>query len=231
MKKNIKNLWAIVCVCMLCLAFEGCASKDWSYKDKNYPNISWFAKSTDIIDETRFKQAAEPLRVLLHVHYMWEGREVRIDPYNVRSADWREAEGLWLASKRYLEETGLFKVVTIEEENIQGKMTINIARNTSEKTKALLAEQKKAFSEKNVYEYDMNMDMTLTVRGKAVLTGEAQTSHMFIGFADSKEKELGQDPEKFTFSYFNTMDFHTEFVRRFYKQMLFECVKQIENDL
>lgn len=48
---------------------------------------------------------------------------------------------------------------------------------------------------------------------------------------DSKEKKVGQDPKRFTFSYFNNMDFHTEFVRRFYKQMVFESVKQLENKL
>ena len=37
--------------------------------------------------------------------------------------------------------------------------------------------------------------------------------------------------KRFTFSYFNNMDFHTEFVRRFYKQMIFEGVQQIENEL
>ncbi len=232
MKKNIKNLWAIACVCMLCLALEGCASKDWSYKDKEYPNVSWFAKSTNIIDETRFKQTAEPIRVLLFVNYTFEGRPVIKDPFDDRTPDWRETDGLWLAAKRCLEETGLFQVVDIEEENIQGRMFLNIYRNMTEETKARVAEKEQNSSaEKFVYEFDMGMDMKLYLKNKAVLTASAKTNRMFIGHEDSREKELGQAPEKFTFSYFNNMDFHTEFVRRFYRQMLFENLKQIENDL
>lgn len=58
-----------------------------------------------------------------------------------------------------------------------------------------------------------------------------KTDHMFIGDEESEERKVGVNPKRFTFSYFNNMDFHTEFVRRFYKQMIFEGVQQIENEL
>lgn len=32
------------------------------------------------------------------------------EPFEKRPADWREHYGLWLASERYLEQTGLFKI-------------------------------------------------------------------------------------------------------------------------
>lgn len=233
MKKNIQKFLALVCVCVLCAALEGCASKDWAYKDKNYPKVSWFDKSTNLLDKTQFKQLAEPVRVLLYVNYTWEGCTVKKDPYDDRTADWREVHGLWLASKRYLEETGLFQVVDINEDNIQGQMILNISRNMTDETKARAAAKEQSNSdEKIVYEFDMGMDMKLTLKkDKTVLTASAMTNRMFIGHEDSKEKALGLAPEKFTFSYFNNMDFHTEFVRRFYKQMLFESLKQIEKDL
>ena len=85
--------------------------------------------------------------------------------------------------------------------------------------------------EKIVYEYDMTMKMAVRLKDKPELEVSPKTDHMFIGHEDSKEKEVGQDPKRFTFSYFNNMDFHTEFVRRFYKQMVFESVKQLENKL
>ena len=81
------------------------------------------------------------------------------------------------------------------------------------------------------YEYDMTMKMAVKLKNKPELEVSPKTDHMFIGHEDSKEKEVGQDPKRFTFSYFNNMDFHTEFVRRFYKQMVFESVKQLENKL
>lgn len=230
--KNIKKLWTLLCVCILCIALQGCAGKDWSYKDKNYPNVSWFTPSTKLLEADQFKQTAEPIRVLLWVTYTFEGNKVIKDPFDNRTPDWREVDGLYLATKRYLEETGLFQVVEIEDENIQGKMMINIARDMDEKTKALIDEQKKnGTDEKIVYEFNIGMDMKVAIKGKSILTAVPQTNHMFIGNEDSKEKDLGLAPEKFTFSYFNNMDFHTEFVRRYYRQMLFECLKQIENDL
>ena len=69
----------------------------------------------------------------------------------------------------------------------------------------------------------MTMKMTVQLKDKPELEATPTTDHMFIGHEDSKEKELGQDPKRFTFSYFNNMDFHTEFVRRFYKQMVLKA--------
>lgn len=226
MRKNMKNVWAIVWVYVLCSALNGCCA----YDNKEYPMESWFIKPTTMIDEGQFKQTAEPLRVLLTVNYKKNERPVITDPFADRSPDWREQHGLWLASKCYLERTGLFKIVEIEAENIQGRIIVNIARKMNEKTKALIVQKEdNAYRDKIVYEYDMIMDMAVEMKGKPVLIAVPQTNRMVVGHENSKEK--GYHIEKFTFSYFNTMGFHTEFVHRFYKQMLFESVKQIENDL
>lgn len=228
MKKNIKDIWAIVCVFILAAALNGCCA----YNHKNYPMESWFVKPTAMIDAAQFKQIAEPLCVLLYVTYKQDGRSVITDPFADRTPDWREQDGLWLASKRYLEETGMFQIVGIEDENIQGRVMINLTRDMDEKTKALIAAKEASGNDDNiVYEYNMAMDMAVVMKGKDALKAEALTNHMYIGHEDSKEKALGQDAEKFTFSYFDNMEFHTEFVRRFYKQMLYECLKQIENNL
>ena len=156
------------------------------------------------------------------------------EPFEDRPADWREQYGLWLASERYLEQTGLFKIVKEDAEDRQGEVVIDLSRAMDPKTKAAI-EAKKAdpdnHPEKIVYEYDMTMKMVVKLKDKPELEASPKTDHMFIGHEDSKEKEAGQDPKRFTFSYFNNMDFHTEFVRRFYKQMVFESVKQLENKL
>ena len=75
----------------------------------------------------------------------------------------------------------------------------------------------------------MKMELSLTDGKK--FEAIPKTDHMFIGHEESEERKVGVNPKRFTFSYFNNMDFHTEFVRRFYKQMIFEGVQQIENEL
>ncbi len=103
-----------------------------------------------------------------------------------------------------------------------------------EKTKAALASKKanqNEYPEKIVYEYDMTMKMELSLTDGKKFEAIPKTDHMFIGHEESEERKVGVNPKRFTFSYFNNMDFHTEFVRRFYKQMIFEGVQQIENEL
>lgn len=187
-----------------------------------------------MIEAYQFKKVEEPLKVSLVVNYLWEGRPIVTEPFEKRPADWREQYGLWFATERYLEQTGLFKIVKADAEDRQGEVVVDLSREMDPKTKTAI-EAKKAdpenHPEKIVYEYDMTMKMTVQLKDKPELEATPTTDHMFIGHEDSKEKELGQDPKRFTFSYFNNMDFHTEFVRRFYKQMVFESVKQLENKL
>lgn len=231
MKTINKTLVSVAALCSASMILGGCA-----YDHKDYPRESWFTQNTNVVQlqEGTFKKVEEPLKVSLVVNYTWEGRPIVTDPFEKRPADWREQYGLWFASERYLEETGLFKIVKEDAEDRQGQIVIDVARKMDPKTKAAI-EAKKAdpdnHPEKIVYEYDMTMKMDVQLNGKPVLEAKPQTDHMFIGHEDSKEKELGVEPKRFTFSYFNNMDFHTEFVRRFYKQMIFESVKQIENKL
>ena len=84
--------------------------------------------------------------------------------------------------------------------------------------------------EKIVYEYDMTMKMSLALTEGKSWTVQSVTDHMWIGHEDSEKRKVGFEPKRFTFSYFNNMDFHTEFVRRFYKQMVFEGVKEMDNN-
>ena len=226
---NTKTTLLAASVCALSLALSGCA-----YDHKDYPSESWFVQPTTVIEADQFKKVEEPLKVSLVVNYLWEGRPIVTEPFDKRPADWREHYGLWLASERYLEQTGLFKIVKEDAEDRQGEVVIDLTRAMDPKTKAAI-EAKKAdpdnHPEKIVYEYDMTMKMAVRLKDKPELEVSPKTDHMFIGHEDSKEKEVGQDPKRFTFSYFNNMDFHTEFVRRFYKQMVFESVKQLENKL
>lgn len=227
--KSRKTLLASAAFLALGLTLNGCA-----YDHKAYPRESWFTQSTTVLEADQFKKVEEPLKVALTVNYLWEGRPVFTEPADKRPADWREHYGLWLASERYLEQTGLFKIVEEDAEDRQGTVVIDITRQMDPKTKAAIEAKKAdpdAHPEKIVYEYDMTMKMTVNLKDKPELSTTPKTDHMFIGHEDSKEKELGQDPQRFTFSYFNNMDFHTEFVRRFYKQMIFESVKQLENKL
>ena len=79
----------------------GCA-----YDSKAYPRESWFATDTVTVSGKDFIKTENPVPVSLAVTYRWEGQPVD----DVRQ-DWHERYGLWLAAKRYLEETGLVKVV------------------------------------------------------------------------------------------------------------------------
>ena len=204
---NTKTSLLAASVCALSLALSGCA-----YDHKDYPRESWFVQPTTVIEADQFKKVEEPLKVSLVVNYLWEGRPIVTEPFDKR----------------------LFKIVKEDAEDRQGEVVIDLTRAMDPKTKAAI-EAKKAdpdnHPEKIVYEYDMTMKMAVKLKDKPELEVSPKTDHMFIGHEDSKEKEVGQDPKRFTFSYFNNMDFHTEFVRRFYKQMVFESVKQLENKL
>ena len=209
------------------LGLTGCAS----YDHKDYPRESWFTTSTKVIEADQFKKAENPLKVALILNYKWEGRDVIEEPIDKRTADWRERYGLWLASKRYLEEAGLFTVVDVDDKEKQGVITIDLARNMDEKTKKAIAAKKadpENHPDKIVYEYDMSMVMKLSLADGKTIEVKPVTDHMFIGHEDSEERKVGVEPKRFTFSYFNNMDFHTEFVRRFYKQMVFESVQLLE---
>lgn len=220
---------AIASVLFFLIGLSGCA-----YDHKDYPRESWFTGPTQIINVDQFKKVENPLKVVLKVNYVWEGEPIVVEPFNKRRADWRETYGLWFAAERYLEETGLFQIVDDDDEQAQGTVTINVTRDMDPKTKAAI-EAKKAdpdkHPEKIVYEYDMTLKMDLALKSGKTFTAKSDTDHMFIGHEDSKEREAGKDPKRFTFSYFNNMDFHTEFVRRFYKQMIFEAVKSLENSI
>lgn len=227
--KNIFTLSAVTALAFVTLIGNGC-----SYNHKDYPRESWFTSQTQLITAEQFKKVEQPLKVALNVEYIWEGEPIVVEPFDKRRADWRETYGLWFAAERYLEETGLFEIVDEDDEKKQGVITIRITRDMDPKTKAAI-EAKKAdpegHPEKIVYEYDMTMNMTLALAGGKTLIAKSETDHMFIGHEDSEEKKVGVEPKRFTFSYFNNMDFHTEFTRRFYKQMIFEAVKSIEPEI
>ena len=150
---NTKTSLLAASVCALSLALSGCA-----YDHKDYPRESWFVQPTTVIEADQFKKVEEPLKVSLVVNYLWEGRPIVTEPFDKRPADWREHYGLWLASERYLEQTGLFKIVKEDAEDRQGEVVIDLTRAMDPKTKAAI-EAKKAdpdnHPEKIVYEYDM----------------------------------------------------------------------------
>lgn len=222
-----KNILKLALVGALALVLGGCAS----YDHKDYPRESWFKTNSQLIEADQFKKAENPLKIALVVNYTWEGRPIVQEPFEKRPADWREQYGLWEASKRYLQQTGQFVIVDEDDEEKQGVMTIDISRQMNEKTKQAVAAKKADpdnHPEKIVYEYDMTMKMTLAVAGGKTISVVPTTDHMWIGHEDSEERKVGVEPKRFTFSYFNNMDFHTEFVRRFYKQMVFEGVKDME---
>ena len=173
------------------------------------------------------------MKVVLVVNYTWEGRPIVQEPFEERPADWREQEGLWYATKRYLEETGQFVIIEEDDDKKekQGVMTIDVSRWMDEETRKAIAAKEanpNLYPEKIVYEYDMTMKMDLVLLGGKSWKVVASTDHMWIGHEDSEKRKVGAYPKRFTFSYFNNMDFHTEFVRRFYKQMLFEGVKEMD---
>ena len=228
--KTFTKFTTLALTAAVSFALVGCES----YDHKDYPRESWFTTSTQLITKDQFKKAEQPLNVALVVNYVWEGEPIVQEPFEERRADWREQYGLETAGERYLEETGLFKIVKADDEKKQGVITIDVSREMDPKTKAAI-EAKKAdpdkHPEKIVYEYDMTMKMQLKLTDGKTYEAKPTTDHMFIGHEDSKEREVGVDPKRFTFSYFNNMDFHTEFVRRFYKQMIFEGVKNLENQV
>lgn len=141
-------------------------------------------------------------------------------------------EGNWIHNtKRAGVQMG---IVDPDDKEKQGVISIDVTRQMDEKTKAALASKKanqNEYPEKIVYEYDMTMKMELSLTDGKKFEAIPKTDHMFIGHEESEERKVGVNPKRFTFSYFNNMDFHTEFVRRFYKQMIFEGVQQIENEL
>ncbi len=231
MKKMQKNILKLVLITPLVLMLGACTS----YDHKEYPRDSWFSDPTNVIEAEHFKKLKEPLKVSLQVNYLWEGRQIVTEPFEERPADWREHYGLWLASERYLNSTGLFKVVKEDDEKRKGTVVIDVSRELSPETKAELAERntnKDSHPKKIVYRYDMTMEVKVLLVGKKALQAKATTEQMCIGDAESQDSDRPKyDPKRFTFSYFNNMDFHTEFVRRFYKQMLFENIKQLEQEL
>lgn len=147
--------------------------------------------------------------------YTWEGRPIVQEPFEERPADWREQYGLELAAARYLEKTGNFIIVDPDDKEKQGVISIDVTRQMDEKTKAVLASKKanqNEYPEKIVYEYDMTMKMELSLTDGKKFEAIPKTDHMFIGHEESEERKVGVNPKRFTFSYFNNMDFHTEFV-------------------
>lgn len=227
---QIKNAFIVMLLAAVTLGLSACAS----YDHKDYPRESWFAPSTQVISADQFKKVETPLKVALVVNYTWEGRPIVQEPFEERPADWREQYGLELAAARYLEKTGNFIIVDPDDKEKQGVISIDVTRQMDEKTKAVLASKKanqNEYPEKIVYEYDMTMKMELSLTDGKKFEAIPKTDHMFIGHEESGERKVGVNPKRFTFSYFNNMDFHTEFVRRFYKQMIFEGVQQIENEL
>ena len=193
----------------------GCA-----YDSKAYPRESWFATDTVTVSEKDFIKTENPVPVSLAVTYRWEG----------------------LAAKRYLEETGLVKVVEEVTANgtrirpakfsAQGQpedpppsalLTIAVDRSLSERTKqALTRKKERRADEKIVYVYDMALAMDLAWKNGKRFDARSVTDTMYIGHENSEERKSGVAAERFDFSFFNNMDFHTEFTRRFYRQMLLE---------
>ena len=211
---QIKNTFIVMLLAAVTLGLSACAS----YDHKDYPRESWFAPSTQVISADQFKKVETPLKVALVVNYTWEGRPIVQEPFEERPADWREQYGCLLYTSP----------------SPRGVISIDVTRQMDEKTKAALASKKanqNEYPEKIVYEYDMTMKMELSLTDGKKFEAIPKTDHMFIGHEESEERKVGVNPKRFTFSYFNNMDFHTEFVRRFYKQMIFEGVQQIENEL
>lgn len=210
----------------------GCA-----YDSKAYPRESWFATDTVTVSGKDFIKTENPVPVSLAVTYRWKGQPVD----DVRQ-DWHERYGLWLAAKRYLEETGLVKVVEEVTANgtrirsakfsAQGQpedpppaalLIIAVDRSLSERTKQALARKKeRRADEKIVYVYDMALAMDLAWKNGKRFDARSVTDTMYIGHENSEERKSGVAAERFDFSFFNNMDFHTEFTRRFYRQMLLE---------
>ena len=129
MKKESK-LFGITILSAAVLGLSACTS----YDHKDYPRESWFTQPTQVIEADQFKKVEEPLKVSLVVNYLWEGRPIVTEPFEERPADWREQYGLWFAAERYLEETGLFKIVKEDDKEKQGVMTIDVTRAMDEKT-------------------------------------------------------------------------------------------------
>ncbi len=117
-------------ICAFSLALSGCA-----YDHKDYPRESWFVQPTTVIEAYQFKKVEEPLKVSLVVNYLWEGRPIVTEPFEKRPADWREQYGLWFATERYLEQTGLFKIVKADAEDRQGEVVVDLSREMDPKTK------------------------------------------------------------------------------------------------
>ncbi len=228
----------IALVAALTNGVAGCA-----YDAKEYPRESWFGTDTALLSPKDFSRAETPLPVSLQVTYRWEGQ-----PVDDARLDWHERYGLWLAAKRYLEETGLVQVV--EEVSADGTrakpvipmegrpgnppaalLTIAVDRSLSEQTKQALARRKETGAgEKTVYIYDLALKMDLARKDGKRYETRSTTDSMSVGHADSPERQRGAAPERFDFSFFNNMEFHTEFVRRFYRQMLFEALSKMEQE-
>lgn len=216
-----------------------------AYDSKEYPRESWFGTNTVTVSEKDFAKTESPVSVSLAVTYRWEGQLV-----DDARLDWHERYGLWLAAKRYLEETGLVKVV--EEVTADGTkvrpvkrwaqgqpedpppaalLTVVVDRSLSERTKQALARKKQQGSdEKIVYIYDMALAMELIWKDGKRFDARSVTDAMYIGHEDSEERESGIAAERFDFSFFNNMDFHTEFTRRFYRQMIFEVLTELQKE-
>lgn len=226
--KTQKNILKLAAVAALALTLGACSS----YNHKDYPRESWFKTGSQLIEAEQFQKAENPLKVVLVVNYTWEGRPIVQEPFEDRPADWREQYGLWEATKRYLQQTGQFVIVDEDNEEKQGVMTVDLSRWMDEETKKAIAAKEadpQSHPEKIVYEYDMTMKMSLNLLQGKALSAAPATDHMWIGHEDSEKRKVGLEPKRFTFSYFNNMDFHTEFVRRFYKQMVFEGVKEMDD--
>lgn len=76
----------------------------------------------------------------------------------------------------------------------------------------------------------MTLTIDLACKDGRHLAIRSVANSMSIGHEDFKERKTGTAVERFDFPFFNNMDFHTEFVRRFYRQMLFEALDDFERE-
>lgn len=208
------------------MALGGC-----SYDSKHFPMYSWFDHPVEIMQPADLSQdkKADPLPIALYVKYEWEGANI-----DKERADWHEQHGIWLATKRYLEETKLFKVVNENDNEKEPPentaiFKVTITKRLSDITRQELKKlEEEGKDEEVIYRYDLTVSAQLkNTDGKEQQGSREET--MLIG----TKKLLDDYPnpqaqEKFVFSYFNNGSFHTEFVRRFYQQMLLEIVSQLK---
>lgn len=117
------------------------------------------------------------------------------------------------------------------KDDTAGKLAIALDRSLSGRTGKALARQKETGAEeKTVYVYDLALKMDLARKDGKRYETRARTDAMYVGHEDSGERKTGAAPERFDFPFFNNMAFHTEFVRRFYRQMLFGALQELDKE-